>query len=152
MAIATRKAFTQGYRDADSGMDKEKLDSLNIQVEDAKNQFESALSSELGSRKAASAGEFIDGLADIYVKTAEGELSTGLGYYLALAALLGEGASQVGYNWMSARDPRRQRMKELEQAILARSKRNPSPILMKDPMDNLPVPGEVKADPREIHI
>jgi hypothetical protein len=80
--------------------------------------------------KVASAGELLDGLAKRHVKSAEGELGQAAGLYLALAALLG-GTSHVAVkDWWEKRDPQRQKLDAMREAIKKRIRGSPPPVLV----------------------
>jgi hypothetical protein len=100
-----------------------------------------------GSGKMASAGQFIDGLAKGLLKQGfldSGDLNRALGYYLSGASVLGQLASEGGYKWMEARDPRKLKAEALERAIRDRMRMQPSPIFV-TPRGNIDTEGNEPA-------
>jgi hypothetical protein len=131
VALGVPKSFVAGHRQADVDLDTKRKTELDTQIEAAKQEFERALADEYTeSRKIASAGELIDGLALTHVKSADGELNQMLGWYLAAASLLGEGARVSSRNYVEKHDPRYQRVKALREMIKHRQRLNPPPVLV----------------------
>lgn len=136
MTLTAPNAFASGLQGAEEDLDAEELARVNERLTKAKTEFEQALASEYGtathtkagSARAASAGEIIDGLAKVHVKSAEGELNQALGAYLSLAALLGQGAHMTAKEWAEKRDPNRQKIKLLREAIRQRMRTYMPPI------------------------
>lgn len=136
MAMTAPNSFAAGFQKAEKDMDAEELARVNERLTKAKMEFERALSEEYNSAssvksssvKAASAGELIDGLAKVHVKSAEGELNQALGIYLAMASLLGQGANMTAKEWAEKRDPQRQKLKLVREAIRQRMRTYMPPV------------------------
>jgi len=136
MALTAPNAFAEGFRKAEKDIDAEELARINERLVKAKAEFEKALEEEysqsgslkVSSARAQSAGEMIDGLAQMHVKCAEGELNQILGTYLALAALLGQGAHMTAKEWAEKRDPKRQKLKLVREAVRQRMRSYMPPI------------------------
>lgn len=132
-ALTVPSAFSEGYQRADDDVDTRMHADLDKRVAILKKQFEEALKSEYHEAKGtkvASAGELIDGLAKSHVKQAEGEMNQATGLYLALAALLGQGAYHVGRSWTEKNDPRRQKLKAVEDMVKQRARGRPMSVLV----------------------
>lgn len=131
---ALPRAFMSGYQDAEKSLTGSKLQKVDAQLAAAKAQFEAALHAERGQNKIGSFNGFLDSLAEFQEKQAdvmgEGDLSKILGYYLAAATALHEGADTVSYNWLAKRDPRRLQAKALESAVKRRARENPQPVIV----------------------
>jgi hypothetical protein len=126
-----RRSTMQGYQDADSVRRKAEDEAASAKMEAAKREFESALRAEydLAKRqKAASAGELIDGLGQLIVKAADGELNQILGAYLALGELAQAGTHNVVEDWMKKRDPQQQYAAAMKELLKRRMRENPPPI------------------------
>jgi len=138
-ALTVPKAFSQGYQTAEQEVDARETHDLNRRLQKAKKEFEQALEDEYAeSRKAASAGELVDGLAQLHVKAAEDyNLNTALGVYLALASLAGTGAHNVSKSWAEKRDPRYQRLEALQQAMQKRMRAKPPRVVVAAPEQTL---------------
>jgi hypothetical protein len=128
MALTAPNALASGFQKAEQDMDAIELARINERLNKAKGEFEQALAEEYSSAphvkaggvRTSSAGEIIDGLAKVHIKSAEGELNQVLGAYLSLAALLGQGAHITAKEWAEKRDPNRQKIKLLREAIRQR--------------------------------
>jgi hypothetical protein len=132
-ALTVPVSFMRGYRQADKELDEKSNKDIDIKLEEARKSFERALREEYDDslrRKAASAGELIDGLAKHHVKSAEGELNQAAGLYLALAALTGGATHMAAKDWWEKRDPQQQRLSALRDAIKRRIQRMPPPVLV----------------------
>jgi hypothetical protein len=134
-ALTVPQQFSAGYGAADKALDEERKRKLNEEIEQARQEFERALSEEYTSKhgSASSSGELIDGLAQFHVKTAEGEINQALGAYLALAALLGTGTHEFTRRWVEKRDPKRQKYKALRDAVLRRMQARPPRVQISPP-------------------
>ena len=78
MALAAPQALSAGYHAADKDLETKLKLEMAQKLEAAKQEFEQALSGEYSERKAASAGELIDGLADWHIKQSKEMISGGL--------------------------------------------------------------------------
>jgi len=135
-AMTVPNAFAAGFQQAERDADTERLSEINERLLKAQEEFERALKEEYTaakSVKAASVGELADGLAKLHVKCAEGELNEMLGAYLALAALLGQGAHMTAHEWVAKRDPKRQKLKALKRAIRKRMRTYTPPVQIEPP-------------------
>lgn len=131
MALNLPKAFAGGYRKADEDAAARQHAVMDAKLEEARKSFERALTEEYAeSRKTASAGAFVDGLARSFTKEGEGEANTALGAYLALAALLGLGTHTAARRWVERHDPAYQQARAVQQAISQRARGAPAPILV----------------------
>jgi len=132
LSVGIPTSFVKGRDEADAVANDIKKKELDVQVAKAKQEFEEALSAEMtGGKQASTAGEFLDGMAQLHIKEAfmeEGDAAKLLNYYLAAAGLLGKGGDLLGYNIMSRADPRRIEAKALESAVRERMRENPTPI------------------------
>ena len=137
LAGSVPKEFMAGFSEAERLGDEKRLKEITDKMESARADFERALSEEYRTSragvKAASAGEFLDGLAQVHVKSAEGELNQALGAYLALATLLGQTAHSSTYEWVSKRDKSRQTLSAFREAIKQRMRAQPSPVQVISP-------------------
>lgn len=144
MVSQAPKTFMSGYSDAEKAADKLRLEAVTKKMEEAQADFEKALSDEYrqsrGGIKTASCGEFIDGLARVHVKAAEGELNQALGVYLALASLLGQAAHSSAYDWVAKRDPARQKLDAFREAIKQRMRTQIAPVQVETPTPEVPGP------------
>jgi len=128
-ALTVPNAFAAGFQRAEKDLDEDELKRVSERLAKAQSSFEQALSAEYRDRgKAASAGDLVDGLSRIHVKSAEGELNQMLGTYLALAALLGQGAHTTSREWVARRDPKRQKLKAVREAIRQRMRAHPPSV------------------------
>jgi len=144
MVSAAPKTFMSGYSDAEKEADKRRLEEITGKMESAQADFEKALADEYrqsrGGIKTASCGAFIDGLAQVHVKAAEGELNQALGAYLAVASLLGQTAHSSAYDWVSKRDPARQKLDAFREAIKQRMRMQIAPVQIESPTPEVPGP------------
>jgi hypothetical protein len=132
-AIAVPESFRKGFTQADADAAEVRNELLSAELEQAKQEFEQALGEEYQGRKAASAGEWLDLLADRAVKQAESEQGTGqkwLNSYLAAAALLGYGSHRAAENFVSKRDPARQKHKMYRMALRQRMHDKGVPVMV----------------------
>jgi hypothetical protein len=136
-ALTVPQQFSAGYGAADKALDEERKRRLNEEIEEARQDFERALSEEYGAKRASTAGELIDGLAQLHVKEAQGEINQALGAYLALAALLGTGTHEFARRWTEKRDPKRQEYKALREAVLRRMQARPPQVQISPPAHEL---------------
>jgi hypothetical protein len=155
MAVTAPTAFSQGYRRATEDSESKTKREMTDKVEAARREFEAALEHEYRlSRQNQSAappsnpGELIDALAQMHVKSAEGELNTAAGMYLALASLLGMGSYQLGKTWAEKNDPRYQRVKAMKDVIKQRMRARPLPVLVSsEPLGGEETAGSADAVP-----
>lgn len=119
-SMTVPKAFYRGYQKADEDIEQLQDVQLKERLEKARAEFEDALAQEYAGRKTASMGGVIDGLADMHIKSAEGELNAVLGAYLALASLAASGAHSTAKAWVEKRDPRYQEMRAMREALQQR--------------------------------
>lgn len=142
LALGVPSSFMEGYQKADTDADAARGHEVDTKLERAKKEFEEALLAEYSARKkAASAGELFDGAAQLFIagkleKAADGEFNQGLGAYLALAALLGTGAHSVAKSYYEKRDPNRQKLKAVREAIQMRMSKRPPTVLV-EPAEDL---------------
>lgn len=137
VSMQAPRAFAEGYGKADEEETTKTHLALDERISKAREQYERALKDEYNqSRKAASAGELIDGLAKFHVKHAEGELNTGAGMYLALASLLGQGSYYQAKRWTEEHDPRVLQIKAMKDLIKQRMRSQP-PLLRVGPSEEV---------------
>ncbi len=148
-AMTVPQSFMEGYRDADKTQKTRLDDEMNQRLEKAKLEFETALKDEYAasSHKAASAGEFIDGLAQWWnqdlTKSADGELNKVLGMYLAAAGLLGVGSHAAVKSLWEQRDPRYQKYKAMQDLVKQRQRQSTLPVYVTE--EHLPAETMAKA-------
>lgn len=131
MALNLPKAFIEGYQKADSDLETSQSTAMDSKLQAARKSFEQALADEYSSaRKTASAGAFVDGLAQAFTKAGSGELNTATGVYLALASLLGYGAHTAAKSWVEKNDPRYQRARAVKELVSQRMRAVPPPVLV----------------------
>lgn len=142
MALAAPSSFLEGYQTADKEVQTKRKTEMDQKLEAAKKEFEDALQSEYtaGRNKSASAGEFIDGLAQTFVKSGAGELNRVLGAYLAAAGLLGVGSHLAAKSFVEKRDPRYQKLKAMREVIKHRQRSSPMPIMVSHRPEEVEVP------------
>lgn len=137
LAGSVPKEFMSGFSEAERLADEKRLKEITGKMESARSDFEQALADEYRTSragvKAASAGEFLDGLAQAHVKSAEGELNQALGAYLAMATLLGQTAHASTYEWVAKRDKNRQTLKAFREAVKQRMRAQPPPVQVISP-------------------
>jgi hypothetical protein len=134
-AMSVPASYSKGFKDVDEAIEAQTMARLDEQIEAARKDFEQSLQDEYAASRAkisssdpGTPGEFIDGLAHLHVKSAQGELNQLLGAYLALAALAGGATHKTVREWVESRDPQRQRFNALQQAIKRRMIRQPPPV------------------------
>lgn len=133
------KNFMSGFSQAEKEQDTARLDQVTQEMTQAQKEFDQALQDEYSAAKGlktASAGEFLDGLAQVFVKSADGELNQILGAYLAAASLMGQATHSVGYDWAAKRDPKRQELEAYQDAARQRLRAYPIPLQI----ETVPVP------------
>lgn len=131
LALNLPKSFVSGYRKADEDYAAHQHALMDAKLESARKSFEQALAEEYSSsRKTASAGAFVAGLADALIKEGEGEANQALGAYLALAAVLGLGTHTAAKRWVERHDPRYQQARAVQQMVSQRMRGTPPPILV----------------------
>jgi hypothetical protein len=150
LAIGVPKAFTTGYQTAGKEIQEDTRKKVDTELEHAKKEFEQALSGEYDQNKLEGAAEqkaasFIDGIARMHVKEAEGELNQLANMYLGLATLLGSGAFHVGHNWAEKNDKSLQELKAMREYLRRRAYVHP-PVVLAEP-EKAP---EVKAEPAPV--
>ena len=150
LALGVPKAFTTGYRTAGKEMQEETRQKVDTELEHAKKEFEQALSGEYDQNKIEGSAEpkvaaFIDGVAKMYVKEAEGELNQLTNMYLGLATLLGSGAFAVGHNWAEGHDKSLQELKAMREYLRRRAYVHP-PVVIAEPEKG----PEVKPEPAPV--
>ena len=137
LALGVPKAFTSGYQAAGKEMQEDTRQKVDTELEHAKKEFEQALSGEYDQSKIEGSAEpkvaaFIDGVAKMYVKEAEGELNQMTNMYLGLATLLGSGAFAVGHNWAEKHDKSLQELKAMREYLRRRAYVHP-PVVIAEP-------------------
>lgn len=131
LALNLPKAFVSGYRRADEDHALRQHALMDAKLDEARKSFERALAEEYSeSRKAASAGAYVDGLASALVKEGQGEANKALGVYLALATVLGLGTHTAARRWVERHDPQYQQAQAVKQLISQRTRGTPPPILI----------------------
>lgn len=132
VALSVPKSFVSGYQDADKAQSERLRGDMDHRLEKARQEFDNALKDEYAAshQKAASAGEFIDGLAQWWVKQADGEMNKVLGMYLAAAGLLGVGGHAAAKSIWEKHDPRYQRLKAMQDMIKMRQRHTQLPVLV----------------------
>lgn len=131
LALSVPSSYVKGYEQADVDVDTRLRGGAKSRMLAARKTFEEALKAEYSESKIAeSSGELIDGLADRHVKRAEGEFNQLLGMYLAMAALLGQGSHVATKKFVEQRDPRYQKFEAVREAIQARMRAAPPPVLV----------------------
>lgn len=136
-AITIPEAFRKGFTQADADAAVARREVLSVELAKAKEEFEQALTEEYRGRKAASAGEMVDGLAvgmlELEKQGLEEEQGLGmkaLNTYLAMAALLGYGTHRAAESFVSKREPGRQKQKLYRMALRQRMHDKGVPVLV----------------------
>jgi hypothetical protein len=147
-------SFVSGFSEADKTLDEQHNREMEENIQQARKEFEQALQEEYVQGRAkhagvSSPGELIDGLAQLHVKKAEGELNQMLGAYLALASLMGQGTNEFARRWVEKRDPKRQEYKALREAITRRMQARP-PSMQFEPIRPSRVSASPEIDSEEI--
>lgn len=132
VALSVPKSFVSGYQAADKAQAERLHGEMDQKLEKARQEFDNALKDEYSAshQKAASAGEFIDGLAQWWTKQADGEINRALGLYLAAAGLLGAGGHAAAKSVWQKHDPRYQRLKAMQDMIKLRQRHTQLPVLV----------------------
>jgi len=153
LALGVPKSFMAGYQDANKELQGQTRQQVDTALESAKKEFEQALSGEYDQHKLDGAAEqkaamFIDGIAKMHVKEAEGELNQLTNMYLGLATLLGSGAFAVGHNWAEKHDKSLQELKAMREYLRRRAYVHP-PVVIAEPEGAGKVP-EIKSEPAPV--
>ena len=131
LATEVPKAFQEGYGAADKEQREQAAATVSQELAKARKEFDEALMAEYSaSKKAASAGELLDGLAEAHTKEAAGGLNTIMGTYLTLASLLFGGSHELTKKWMEARDPEKQKYDASRELFRRRAYQHPPAILV----------------------
>lgn len=158
--IAAPESFRRGFTQADEDAKSVRNELLQAKLDEAKAEFEQALSEEYKGRKMASAGEWLDGLTksvfalEKNAQSDQGEAMKWINAYLGMAALLGYGAHRASKRWTESRDPARQKHKLYRMALRQRMHDKGIPVVVDfnelpagqaqtETTDELPVP-EIK--------
>jgi len=150
LAIGVPKAFTTGYQTAGKEIQEDTRKKVDTELDHAKKEFEQALSGAYDQNKLEGAAEqkvaaFIDGIAQMHVKEADGELNQLTNVYMGLATLLGSGAFHVGHNWAEKNDKSLQELKAMREYLRRRAYVHP-PVILAEPEGA----SEVKAEPAPV--
>ena len=135
-AITAPESFRKGFTQADTDSSSMRNEVLGQELEQAKQEFERALSEEYHGRKAASAGEWLDGLTkelfslEKQADSDQGDAMKWLNAYLGAAALLGYGTHRAAENFTSKRDPARQKHKLYRMALRQRMHDKGVPVMV----------------------
>lgn len=135
-AITAPESFRKGFVQADTDASSVRNQVLSEELEQAKQEFEQALSEEYKGRKAASAGEWLDNfthkLFDLekVAESDQGNAMKMLNAYLGAAALLGYGTHRATEKFVSSRDPSRQKHKLYRMALRQRMHDKGVPVLV----------------------
>lgn len=154
LALGVPKAFSTGYQEADKEVQEKTKRQVDAELARAKKEFEEALAGEFDQRKIEGAAEpkvaaIIDGIAQVHVKKAEGELNQLANVYLGLATLLGSGAYSVGHHWAEKRDKSVQELKAMREYLRRRAYVHPPVVIAEAEEGERKVP-EVKSEPAPV--
>jgi hypothetical protein len=135
-AITAPESFRKGFTQADADAAAVRNELLGTELEQAKQEFERALSEEYKGRKAASAGEWLDNFTDKVfalekrADSDQGDAMKWLNAYLGTAALLGYGTHRAAESFTSRHDSARQKHKLYRMALRQRMHDKGVPVMV----------------------